>query len=283
MIRLFLSGGFGNQLFEYATARAVSIRTGAPLEIDLRFYSKDTFGTPKAAWLVDLPVKASFKRYDNSLLGPHHPLRRAFDKFVLERWREVHVDRGLAFNERVMQLGSNAVLIGYFQCYRYFEQHWASIASDLDMTRFVDTAWVHAQEARAPSWCAVHIRRGDYVGDPRFEMRSPRAYYVPAMDRVRHARPDTRFSVFSDDIPWCRQQAFLQGCDFYEGPQDRHPAVDLATMSRASSNIIGNSSYSWWAAWFGQQPGKLIVAPSLWVDGLQTKDLDVVPDSWSIV
>jgi hypothetical protein len=52
MIRLFLNGGLGNQLFEYATARAVGIRTGASLEIDLRFYNAVMTGTPKGPWLM---------------------------------------------------------------------------------------------------------------------------------------------------------------------------------------------------------------------------------------
>lgn len=283
MIRLYLSGGLGNQLFEYATARAISIRTGAPIEIDLRFYDKDTLGTSKGVWLADLPVRATFKRYDKAVLSPHHPLRRGFEKLVIERFREVHVDLGLGYNERVMRLGGNAALIGFFQCYKYFERNWPSISSEIDMTRFVDAAWTGARDRLCTKWCAVHIRRGDYVGVPGFEMSSPAQYYGPAIELVRQTEPDTHFVVFSDDIAWCRAQPFLQGCDFYEGAPNRHPAVDLATMAQGSSNIIGNSSYSWWAAWVGQRPGKVIVAPSIWIDGLPTADLHLVPSNWRIL
>jgi Glycosyl transferase family 11 len=283
MIRLLLSGGLGNQLFEYATARAISIRNGVPIEIDLRFYSKDTLGTQKGAWLVDLPVKATFKHYDNALLSPHNPVRRGFEKVFFEAFHEICFDKGLRFNPHVPQLGRNAVLVGFFQCYKYFEREWPAIAPELDMSCFVDSAWIDQMVRKGGPWCAVHLRRGDYVGDSRFEMRNPEQYYSRAMDLVRLAEPNTRFVVFSDDIAWCRLQLFLQGCNFYEGSPIRHPAVDLATMARASSNIIGNSSYSWWAAWILHRPGKLVVAPSIWVDGLRTADLQILPDSWSVV
>jgi hypothetical protein len=283
MIRLQLSGGLGNQLFGYAAARAVSIRAGAPLTIDLRFYDKQSTGTSKGVWLTDFPVNASFKHYANATIRPHHPLRRGFEKLVLERFRDVCIDTDLVFNERVMRLGRNAVLVGYFQCYKYFENEWPLFASELDVASFVDRLWLTMRQAKGQPWCAVHVRRGDYVGDPRFEMRGPQNYYGPAMQLMAREEPDTRFVVFSDDIAWCRRQPFLQGCDFYEGAANRHPAVDLATMAHASSNIIGNSSYSWWAAWLGQHPGKAIVAPSIWVDGLCTADLGVLPPSWRIV
>jgi hypothetical protein len=283
MIRLYMTGGLGNQLFEYATARAIAIRTGVPLEIDLRFYSKETKDTTKDAWLLDLPIKARVKRYERNLSGPHNPLRRAFEKLVLERFREVHVDKQLTFNERVTHLGSNAVLIGYFQSYKYFERCWDTISPELDMLRFVDTSWVSAIEKRAAQWCAVHVRRGDYVGDQRFEMQNPAQYYASAMRFVQETAPNTQFAVFSDDIAWCHTQSFLANCAFYEGASDRHPATDLATMSRATSNIICNSSYSWWAAWKGQRPGKVIVAPSIWFDGHRTADLQIVPKAWQIV
>jgi hypothetical protein len=283
MIRLYLSGGLGNQLFEYATARAVALRNDVPLQIDLRFYAVGTAGTSKGAWLEDLSVQATFKRYETALVSPHNPLRRGIEKLLVEPFGEVHIDKDLGFNEQVMRLGRNAILIGFFQCYRYFELHWPTISRELDVSRFADCVWLAADARERIPWCAVHIRRGDYVGDPRFEMQSTERYYRHAMDLVREAEPLTEFVVFSDDVDWCRTQSWLGGCDFYTGTPGHHAAVDLATMSEATSNIISNSSYSWWAAWLGRRPGKLVVAPSIWVDGRRTDELEMVPGEWRIV
>jgi hypothetical protein len=283
MIRLFLNGGLGNQLFEYAAARAVGIRTGTSLEIDLRFYNAAMTGTPKGPWLTDLPVNATFKRYEMAWVSPHNPLKRGFEKLVLERFREIYIDTELGFNQRVLTLGPNAVMIGYFQCYKYFEHQWASMSHELDMAPFADHAWLNAQEHLGQPWCAVHVRRGDYVGDPRFEMKAPERYYGRAIELVKNREPRTRFVVFSDGEDWCRRQAWLEGCEFYTGSEGRHPAADLATMARASSNIIANSSYSWWAAWTGQHRGKVIVAPSMWLEGHPTAETEIVPNHWLIV
>ncbi len=283
MIRLLLSGGLGNQLFEYATGRAIGIRTGTSLEIDLRFYNDSMTGTSKAAWISDLPVNATFKRYKTARLSAHNPIKRGFEKIFLERFREVYIDTELGFKDRVLHLGSNSTLVGYFQCYKYFVHHWHTISRELDMSPFADQNWLNEQQSLGLPWCAVHIRRGDYVGDTRYEMQSPDIYYSRAMQVVREARPNTRFVIFSDGIDWCRGQSWLAGCEFYEKEGPRHPAADLATMAGASSNIIANSSYSWWAAWTGQRKGKFIVAPSVWVEGQSTIDLQMVPDDWIVV
>jgi hypothetical protein len=99
-----------------------------------------------------------------------------------------------------------------------------------------------AQEHVGRPWCAVHVRRGVYVGDPPFEMKVPDGYYGRAIELVKNREPRTRFLVFSDEEQWCRRQAWPKECEFYAGSEGRHPAVDQAMIARASSNIIANSS-----------------------------------------
>ncbi|PPC79768.1 MAG: hypothetical protein CTY31_02295 [Hyphomicrobium sp.] len=283
MIRLYLNGGFGNQLFQYATARALSLKHKTKLEIDLRFYDLSVHNTSKAPWIKDLSIVGSFKTYNNTWPSPHSRLRRGFEKIFFDRLRHVHIEPDLGFHEQVLALGRNCVLIGLFQSYRYFDSIWPTMAREFDISNFSDRAWLSdcARDGRA--WAAMHVRRGDYVGDDRFEMRSPEIYYTSAMRRLRNADPDTRFVVFSDNIEWCRRQHWLDGCEFYSRSFPSHPAADMATMAQATHNVIANSSYSWWSAWLGQRPGKVVVMPAVWVDQRRTIDIDLAPAGWTVL
>ena len=40
--------------------------------------------------------------------------------------------------------------------------------------------------------------------------------------------------------------------------------VELYLMSCCRSNIIANSSYSWWAAWLNTNEDKTVLSPSRW-------------------
>src|SRR4029079_1980872 len=79
------SGGFGNQLFQYAAASAYAQRIGVPLRLDLAEY--EGLGTHREFLRGRLPIPI---RRANSLtvlrtrLRPHRELRGSFDDFLFE-------------------------------------------------------------------------------------------------------------------------------------------------------------------------------------------------------
>jgi hypothetical protein len=102
---------------------------------------------------------------------------------------------------------------------------------------------------------AIHVRRTDYVGNPFYVDLFENGYYERAMAEF----PKEEFLVFSDDIEWCKEQEIFKGCEFSDGDE----ITDLNRMAGCKGIIMANSSYSWWAAYLGDQKKK-VIAPKKW-------------------
>lgn len=156
---------------------------------------------------------------------------------------------------------------GYFQSWKYFEDKKSEIIRLLTPNYNVQIE---------PGLCSIHVRRGDYL---KFEDCHPvlgNKYYHKAIE-ISNCK---KFLVFSDDISWCKDNFKGNMFEFSEG---NAPHVDLALMAKkCESNIIANSSFSWWGAYLNQCNSKKIIAPSKWfgpkLNMHNVKDL--LPNEW---
>ena len=57
--------------------------------------------------------------------------------------------------------------------------------------------------------------------------------------------------------------------------------IDMYLMSLCGTNIIANSSFSWWSAWLNPYSEKKIFAPLVWFGPKGPREVeDLVPESW---
>jgi hypothetical protein len=128
-------------------------------------------------------------------------------------------------------------------------------------------------------YVSIHVRRKDYVNNSFYVDLFANGYYERAMALF----PNNTFIVFSDDIEWCKEQEIFKGCAFSDGNDE---IEDLNMMASCKSNIIANSSFSWWAAYLNINPLKKVVAPKDWYtlsapnDGEQPISSTGLPDKW---
>lgn len=290
LIRLAVSGRFGNQLFQYAAARAQAKRLGVDLEIDTLFCSHGAAGDSFSFWLDTLPIKARAIRYPASgARSAHGLLQRSYRKIVRPLFWN-HYEQPMWQNDRrFFAIRPQTVVSGYFQSLFYLLPRDDEILAELGLWS-VATAEIkqYAQAIARQATVSVHVRRGDAVwrqgeSDTLPVWQSSHvAYFEAAMDLIRAKIANPTFLIFSDDIDWCKQAGFFgKDCEFIETNRfGGNPAIDLLLMSNCRHHIMTNSTYSWWAAWATLDDDKICILPKKWTPKHATAELDLVYRHW---
>lgn len=95
-------------------------------------------------------------------------------------------------------------------------------------------------------------------------------YYENAIAELKKRTKIKVMCVFSDDIPWCKDnfQYLSKEIDivYVDWNKGQESFRDMQLMTFCKHNIIANSSFSWWGAWLGDRDGKIVCAPESWVD-----------------
>jgi len=271
MIRIVLLGRTGNNLFQYALGRVLAEKHSVPLVLDASWFN--AAGWREVSHFLKLPIRAKVirkwhlpSRALRKLTGKH---RWQFGRFPFLSERPGNH----SFNPSFLDAPADCALFGYFQSWRYF----ASIEDELraELVNLLNEGWgraARATVARAscpqPTSVAIHVRRGDFLNHPDFQV-CDMAYYQNAMDEMRERLGSPRFLIFSDDPAWCRQAFTGRDIQIIDSGKAAaaNPLHDLRLMSICPHHIIANSSYSWWAAWIGKTPGQHVILPPRWFNG----------------
>ena len=131
-----------------------------------------------------------------------------------------------------------------------------------------------------PVSVSVHIRRNDYLSEQYisgFGGICTKEYYEAAIARIKQFFSDITLYFFSDDISWCREAFSVNNAVFVDWNVGKDSWQDMYLMSKCHSNIIANSTFSWWGAWLNRHPDKVVIAPKKWWNGIED---DVVPGTW---
>jgi hypothetical protein len=276
MIVVRLNGGLGNQMFQYALGRRLSLERGRPLWLDLTSFEKQTGSHSRDYALGAFCIHAS-----RLVTKARLPLwdRVAFHRSRLGFTRE-KADHAL----QALPPGNWLYLSGFWQREEYF----GSIADKIREELQLKTSFTPARQKIATAFddrcISVHVRRGDYADVPRYAAffgTCDPAWYEEAINYIHTRVENPRFLVFSDDPDWARANLNFNGhaVQFVDRQADSRDFEDLHLMSRCAHHIIANSSFSWWAAWLNPSSAKIVVAPKLWYRGAPEWPVHV-PESW---
>lgn len=127
---------------------------------------------------------------------------------------------------------------------------------------------------------AIHVRRGDYVANQEafsYHGVPIDQFYLNAYERYKCILPNPEFTVFSDDIEYCRELFKDKVVKEFVAPSKINDLHDFVFLSKFNYYIISNSSFSYVAAHLNINP-ELIIAPKNWTRNRRTIATDLHHD-----
>lgn len=285
-VTIRLLGGLGNQMFQYAAARAVAIQNNALLRLDLSW-----FGTDPDRQFALAPFNIQAETFVDKDSLPSTGWTARMHQRVKRRlkWSKdgvpVFSEKSFGYDAAIQRLRAPISLDGYFQSERYFSPIRDQIAKDFRLR--ADPAG-KTQEmldriANVDAIC-LHIRRGDYVSNAAanaYHGTCSLDYYRSGLSLAAAGLAKPHCFVFSDDPAWVRHHfqadVPMTQVDIH-GTHEAHE--DLRLMAACKRFVIANSSLSWWGAWLGSQNDKLVVAPKRWFQDTGKDTRDLIPADW---
>lgn len=126
----------------------------------------------------------------------------------------------------------------------------------------------------------IHVRRGDYLTPTyagRYVDLSSSDYYSKAIGIVCAKIESPLYFVFSDDIPWCKDNLILPNAQYIDWNTGCNSYMDMYLMSLCKGLITANSTFSFFGGLLGRKE-KIVVYPDKWYTHKPTPD--IFPDNW---
>ena len=261
-ISVYLMGGLGNQLFQLFTALAYGIRFKR--KIVLPYSEVLTTGIARNTyWDSFLISLKTFTTYNNKNGYTNHD----FNRFVQYR------EQGHHYSELTNVPNKEILLYGYFQSPLYFDREKETIFSMIkleDSKRNIRELYPQYYSSDSVT-ISMHFRLGDYKQKQDYHPILPHKYYHDSLSHI--LRNINRGTVFyfcekedNDEVSVTIRELINVFPDvlFVKIDDTIEDWKQMLIMSNCHHNIIANSSFSWWGAYFNNNSDKIVCYPSLW-------------------
>lgn len=285
LIIVKLSGGLGNQLFQYFFGQYLSQRTQHEVKYDLQTNLEIDYFTPRDLGIQKLGFELEFansieikavKKYTTGYLSrierkliqkaPFLNSRYTVENGDVHRYLEIKEMTGIYYFD------------GYWQSFRFINELSPVSIKNMDLSENLLDVLKYIQSTNSVS---IHIRRGDYLSvkeNTEIFAQCGLDYYHKSINYFENTYGNITYFVFSDDIDWTKKHFIGDNFVFIDG----NPAeIDMFLMSNCKHNILANSTFSWWGAWLNTNSNKQIIAPKDWyVSKLNFKSDKLIPSAW---
>lgn len=287
MIIVEVTGGLGNQMFQYACGKALAKRLCTDLYLDLSWFNETS--RPLHLDVFNLEIKRI----------PNEKVEYLKKKDIISRIIKikenlfyggvrVFSEQMSCYDESVERVKDNILLRGYWQSEKYFRNMKAQLKEDFSFRRVFTENTVRWErdifnETNAVS---LHVRRGDYINledCKKIYAEITPEYYYKAIEYIKTRDAVSKIFVFSNDLQWCKENLHFDiPVSFVDGNDEGHGYEDMYLMSRCKHNVVTNSTFSWWAAWLNTNDDKIVIRPK---EYYKIKDQfhdtsDLWPEKW---
>ena len=282
MIELIITDGIGNQMFQYAYARYLSMHKNEIVNINTYSYTEDK---QREYEIGDFVLNSELIRYKSS-----NEMRTQYSKIkwiysllfhlgLLKGERRYNICARLSYAlssevykaYELASIPSKLYVYGRFQSYDLVRNMRDILRKEFSLkTPLSDENRRLIEKMRSESSVCIHIRRGDYITseeDARVLNICGENYYLNAIEKIRNLVDNPVFYVFSNDhneIEWIKDNYGWDDAQVRYVDANNSAAVEMTVMSNCRHFIICNSTFGWWAQYLGDYSDKKVVAPTVW-------------------
>jgi hypothetical protein len=288
-----LTGGLGNQLFQYAFGRTLALKNNSVFKQDLSFfetyewheYSLSPFNIIKN--FANREEVEALKQQQNKQETSMDMVSRIRRKFLPSAPVVVNEDT-LLYNPAYHSIVPPAYLIGYWQSEDYFKEQEELIRKEVMVTIPPSLPnQLLLNEIENSDSISLHIRRGNFVQVDfvnKIHGTCSMEYYEAAIQQMASFSSSPKFFIFSDDIPWAKENLKISYQHVFVDINDaKTDYEDMRLMYKCKHHILANSTFSWWGAWLNPSKHKMVIAPKQWyADEEKNKyTKDIIPPTWN--
>ncbi|MFA6226881.1 MAG: alpha-1,2-fucosyltransferase [Candidatus Paceibacterota bacterium] len=282
MIIVRLSGGLGNQMFQYAFGKSVSIKTGRKLKFDISFFDKQNHRKLEIINYLTNIDTATKDEIINTLF-PRNILLKKIASIFKGVWRfsnnYIQEVKSFAFEKNVFEINRSLYFDGYWQNLNYFDDIRDILLKEFQPKETLDDYSLSIEQKMSlGESVSIHVRAGDYLKIPEVRDICNGEYYSKAVSIIKEKIMSPNFFVFCEDEDYAKKILPKDLKYTVIHSNINKPFIDLLLMSKSRNNIIANSSFSWWGAWLNQNQGKTVVCPKVWHN--KHKEADITPVDW---
>ncbi|MCH5307079.1 MAG: alpha-1,2-fucosyltransferase [Prevotella sp.] len=274
-------GGLGNQMFQYALLVALREHFGQPILADISSFNgyklhngfelTNIFGISPV-----LATKQDIRKL--TWYAPTYKIQRILRQILPQKKTECIESKKGDYVEDMFTNQGDRYYEGYWQTYKYFDKYYDIICREFTFPENKLSEQNKNLACRIKNdpilWVSVHVRRGDYLGNKRFGNICDANYYISAIEKIKQLRGNKKlhFLILSNGIAWCRDNLQMALTDspheFVDWNTGVDSYVDIYLMTLCSSNIIANSSFSWWGGYLNRNSQKIVIAPRKWTNDI---------------
>lgn len=274
-----ISDGLGNQMFQYAFAYALSKKTNAKVVLDPLFWGTSLRKYQLEEFHISLTRKMVSPFWDYLLgFGPRNGRRfkDQYRQYLIHKHYQVFKEKKIMhYDETVWNQTQPAFFIGFWQTQHYFEDYYEDLRKQFTLKSPLSVQADHyMDQIKQGSSVALHIRRTDYVrkeGNATLQSR----FYEEALDRLKKELGDFQLFVFTDDKEYVKFNFQLHNYTLVEKVSDLE---EFELMKCCDHHIVANSTFSWWAAYLGENKGGIVYAPctGIWSEEFYPKEWNLI-------
>lgn len=264
MIEMYLIGGLGNQLFQYAFAKSLAYTYNQDIEFIVMSNAKDVKRKVRLDKFSIMPIQ--YRTCDRIENFKVRIINKISNNTI--RWK-----LGYHYEKMPFEVNNNSfnprihknVYCGYWQNENNFCNIKEQLKRELIISENVcDEAKQALHKIEDTQSVCVHIRRGDYVNNNRYA-ECTKKYYEDAINLMTLKINNPVFFVFSNEINFAKQMfENIESVEYIDYNQSDY--LDFKMMYSCKHFIIPNSTFAWWAAYLSNSYEKIVIAPEKWIN-----------------